>query len=103
MQLVCERNSVYIRMRYSQNEPVCVTRVLFLPSSFTGALYSPCGGPENHERQCRGLQVHYPLLGGAYVTVVSWEKDTVSLISGRVWASSGQAGRQALLLTAWSG
>lgn len=64
MQLICERYSVYIQMRSSENEPVCVTRVLFLPSSFTGALYSPCGGPENHERQCRGLQVHYPLLGG---------------------------------------
>ena len=39
----------------------------------------------------------------AYITVVSWEKDTVSLISGRAWASSGQAGRQALLRTARSG
>ena len=28
----------------------------------------------------------------AYITVVSWEKDTVSLISGRVWASSGGQG-----------
>lgn len=36
----------------------------FLPCSFAGTLYSPCGGPEDHERQCRGLQVHYPLLSG---------------------------------------
>lgn len=64
MQLIRVRYNVHIQMGSSRNEPVCVTGVLFLPSSFTGALYSPCGGPENHERQCCGLQVHYPLLGG---------------------------------------
>lgn len=48
----------------SERAARCVTEALSLPCSFTGALYSPCGGPENHERQCRGLQVHYPLLGG---------------------------------------
>lgn len=65
MPFLCMRYRVYVQMRCSRKEVVSVCYpVPFLSCSFTGALYSPCGGPENHERQCRGLQVHYPLLGG---------------------------------------
>lgn len=51
-------------LRLSSAVRTCLTQIPLLSCSFTGALYSPCGGPEKHERQCRGLQVHYPLLGG---------------------------------------
>lgn len=50
-----------------------------LPPSPTRALHSPGGGPESHERQCGGLQVHYPCLsGGLHHGCVLGEGHTVN-------------------------
>lgn len=49
------------------------------PPSPTGALHCPGGGPESHERQCGGLQVHYPCLsGGLHHRCVLGERHNVN-------------------------
>lgn len=49
------------------------------PLSATGALHRPRGGPESHEGQCGGLQVHYPRFsGGLYHCCVLGERHIVN-------------------------
>lgn len=52
---------------------------LSTPPSPTRALHCPGGGPESHERQCGGLQVHYPCLsGGLHYCCVLGERHNVN-------------------------
>lgn len=49
------------------------------PPSPTRALHCPGGGPESHERQCGGFQVHYPCLsGGLHHCCVLGERHSVN-------------------------
>lgn len=59
--------------------PMFNVLVLSSRPSPTRALHCPRGGPESHERQCGGLQVHYPCLsGGLYHCCVLGERHNVN-------------------------
>lgn len=75
----CIMRSSLSQLSISSFPPYAQHTCLSTPPSPTRALHCPGGGPESHERQCGGLQVHYPCLsGGLHHCCVLGERHNVN-------------------------
>lgn len=90
------KDTVCISMRSSENEPVCVTRVLFLPSIATGAHTVRVEDQKPWEAMSRAFKCRTSLLGGGLHRRVHGERHRAHLQVGA--GLPRQAGAPAPLL-----